>query len=240
MTSTAHLPTIARNGVRTQGFSADSGHDESWRQMAPLLLASETTAGTATSNTKTAPTTTGNVMGGLRLTNGLAMLPARPPSEIQLHMDDSSNFSVVLAWVSAQAWVQAAAESARGSAAESVRAAGRVSGSAPEGSARARRASTRAPYAPARGAQRGALPRRRAAASTRCGCGPSLVLTGLRSRLGSHACRYCEQRAKRTRARGSDFVALHARIRSGALRAKPLDRRAGNARRRQFCATLGA
>lgn len=54
--STAHLPTTANDGFRTHGLTADRGHDESEKQMAPSRLASEITEGITTSTMKNAPT----------------------------------------------------------------------------------------------------------------------------------------------------------------------------------------
>jgi len=54
--STAHLPTTANDGFRTHGLTADRGHAESEKQMAPSRLANEITDGTTTSTMKNAPT----------------------------------------------------------------------------------------------------------------------------------------------------------------------------------------
>lgn len=53
--ATAHLPTTAKDGCRTQGFSAERGHAERVKQMAPSPLASEITAGITTNSTTDAP-----------------------------------------------------------------------------------------------------------------------------------------------------------------------------------------
>jgi hypothetical protein len=53
--ATSHLPTTAKDGVRTQGLTADRGHADDDRQMAPSPLANEITDGTTTSSTKSAP-----------------------------------------------------------------------------------------------------------------------------------------------------------------------------------------
>jgi hypothetical protein len=54
--STAHLPTTANDGFRTHGLTADRGHAESEKQMAPSRLANEITEGITTSTMKNAPT----------------------------------------------------------------------------------------------------------------------------------------------------------------------------------------
>ena len=59
--ATAHLPTSAKDGFRTQGFSDESGHVEFSKQMAPSPLASEIAAGTTTTSTMSAPTTAATV-----------------------------------------------------------------------------------------------------------------------------------------------------------------------------------
>lgn len=51
---TAHLPTTAKVGLCTHGLSAESGHAESAKQMAPSPLVREITAGAATNNTTSA------------------------------------------------------------------------------------------------------------------------------------------------------------------------------------------
>lgn len=53
--ATAHLPTTAKGGLRTQGLTAERGHEASAKQMAPSPLASETNPGTTTNSTKNAP-----------------------------------------------------------------------------------------------------------------------------------------------------------------------------------------
>ena len=53
--ATAHLPTTANDGVRTHGLTAERGHAESVKQIAPSPLASEITAGTTMSSTRSAP-----------------------------------------------------------------------------------------------------------------------------------------------------------------------------------------
>jgi hypothetical protein len=63
-TESAHLPTTAKTGLRTQGLIIERGHAESAKQTAPSPLVSEITAGSATSKTKIAPSTV--VMTALR------------------------------------------------------------------------------------------------------------------------------------------------------------------------------
>jgi hypothetical protein len=53
--ATAHLPTTAKVGLRTQGFTADRGHAESAKQIAPSPPDRETAAGMRTSSTRTTP-----------------------------------------------------------------------------------------------------------------------------------------------------------------------------------------
>jgi hypothetical protein len=52
--ATAHLPTTAKVGLRTQGFTADRGQAESAKQMAPSPFDRETTAGMMMSSPTTA------------------------------------------------------------------------------------------------------------------------------------------------------------------------------------------
>ena len=59
---TAHLPTIANDGVRTQGLSAERGHADAQKQMAPSPLANEITAGTKTKTTTMAPMIAGTAV----------------------------------------------------------------------------------------------------------------------------------------------------------------------------------
>jgi hypothetical protein len=51
----AHLPTTAKDGCRTQGLTAERGHAEAVKQMAPSPFAIEITAGITTNSTKNAP-----------------------------------------------------------------------------------------------------------------------------------------------------------------------------------------
>jgi hypothetical protein len=51
----AHLPTTAKVGLRTQGFTADRGHAESAKQIAPLPFDRDTTAGMMRSTRITIP-----------------------------------------------------------------------------------------------------------------------------------------------------------------------------------------
>lgn len=51
----AHLPTTAKDGLRTQGLIAERGHAEVAKQILPSPFANEATAGTATSRTRSAP-----------------------------------------------------------------------------------------------------------------------------------------------------------------------------------------
>lgn len=46
--ATAHLPTTAKEGVRTHGLTADSEHAAAEKQMAPSPLTNEIADGTTT------------------------------------------------------------------------------------------------------------------------------------------------------------------------------------------------
>jgi hypothetical protein len=53
--ATSHLPTTAKVGLRTHGFTADKGHAESAKQIAPSLFDRDTAAGMMMSSTTSAP-----------------------------------------------------------------------------------------------------------------------------------------------------------------------------------------
>ena len=59
---TAHRPTTANDGVRTQGFSAERGHAEAVKQTAPSPPANEITAGINTRTTAMAPMIAGTAV----------------------------------------------------------------------------------------------------------------------------------------------------------------------------------